>query len=230
VLGEVEVGGLRIAYQRVGEGPPVLFLHGFFGDHRVWRQQLELAREYTLVAWDAPGCVRSAIPPESFRMPEYAAVLAEFIARVGVDRPHLVGNSFGGTLALQLAIEHPGTARSIVGIGRYAGWSGSFPPEVVAQRLSQTVPDLDLPPDQVASKWVPGFVTPSAPELLKRELHDLIAGFHPAGMRPMIRALAEADLSDSISDVNVPTLLIWGDQDVRSPVVTRLTGATFRGR
>lgn len=35
MLGEVEVSGLRIAYQRVGEGPPVLFLHGFFGDHRV---------------------------------------------------------------------------------------------------------------------------------------------------------------------------------------------------
>jgi pimeloyl-ACP methyl ester carboxylesterase len=151
-------------------------------------------------------------------MPEYAAVLAEFIVRVGVDRPHLVGNSFGGTLALQLAIEHPGIVRSAVGIGTYAGWSGSFPPQVVAQRLSQTVPDLDLPPDKVASKWVPGFVTPSAPEFLKRELHELIAGFDPAGMRPMIRALAEADLSDSISDVNVPTLLIWGDQDVRSPI------------
>src|SRR5207244_7960615 len=67
VLREVEVGRLRIAYQRVGEGPAVLFLHGFFGDHRVWRQQLELAREYTLVAWDAPGCGRSAIPPENFR-------------------------------------------------------------------------------------------------------------------------------------------------------------------
>jgi pimeloyl-ACP methyl ester carboxylesterase len=94
VLGEVEGGGLRIAYQRVGEGPPVLFLHGFFGDHRVCRQQLELARQYTLVAWDAPGCGRSAIPPQSFRMPEYAAVLAEFIDRVDLDRPHLVDNSF----------------------------------------------------------------------------------------------------------------------------------------
>src|SRR5215831_4090170 len=202
MLGEVQVDGLRIVYERLGDGPAVVLLHGFFCDRRVWRGQRELARDHTLVAWDAPGCGRSAIPPQGFRMHEYASVLADFIARIGLERPHLVGNSFGGTLALQVAIEHPGIAGSVVGIGTYAGWSGSFPAEVVAQRLSQSVPDLDLAPDEVASKWLPGFVTPAAPEFLKRELHEIIAGFKPAEMRPMIRALAEADLSDSLADVN----------------------------
>ncbi len=63
---QVEVDGLRIAYRREGLGAPVIFLHGFFGDHRVWRCQLELADEYTVVAWDAPGCGGSSVPPPTF--------------------------------------------------------------------------------------------------------------------------------------------------------------------
>jgi hypothetical protein len=89
VLDEVQADGLRIGYQRLGDGPAVVFLQAFFGDHRVWRGQRELARDHTLVAWDVPGCGRSTLPPEGFRMPEYASVLADFIARLGLERPHL---------------------------------------------------------------------------------------------------------------------------------------------
>lgn len=214
----VEAGGLRIAYEREGSGQPIVFLHGFFGDHRVWRRQLELADQHTFVAWDAPGCGASSIPPDSFRMADYADLLAEFIGRLDLDQPHLVGNSFGGTLALQLASRHPELARSVVGIDTYAGWSGSFNPEVVAQRLAASIPDLDLPSEEVAAKWVSGFVTLDAPLPMKDELRSIIADFKPTGMRPMIQALAEADLRNELRDVHLPALLIWGAQDVRSPV------------
>src|SRR5919202_1096206 len=155
----VNVDGLEIAYQREGEGPPLLLLHGFFGDHRVWRRQFELADEYTVVAWDAPGCGGSSIPPETWRMRDYADSLARFIRALGLERPHIVGNSFGGTLALQLGARDPPMPSSLVLADTYAGWSGSFPAQVVAQRLSQSLPDLDLPAEQVVAKWIPGFVT-----------------------------------------------------------------------
>jgi pimeloyl-ACP methyl ester carboxylesterase len=213
-----EAGGLRIAYEREGSGRPIVFLHGFFGDHRVWRRQRELADRYTFVAWDAPGCGASSMPPEGVRMADYADLLAEFIGRLDLDKPHLVGNSFGGTLALQLASRHPEVVRSVVGIDTYAGWSGSFNPEVVVERLAASMPDLDLPPSQVAAKWVAGFVTPDAPEPIKDELGSIIADFKPDGMRRMIQALAEADLRQELKDLNLPTLLIWGAQDVRSPI------------
>jgi len=216
LVGQVEVGGLRIAYRREGAGPPVVFLHGFFGDHRVWRRQFELADEYTVVAWDAPGCGASSIPPERFRIADYAEVLAGFVGELGLGRPHMVGNSFGGTLALQLAVRHPAIPKSLVLADTYAGWSGSFSPEIVAQRLSQSLPDLDLPPDQVVAKWMPGFVTPAAPKPVVEELAAIVAEFNPDGMRVMIQALAQADLRDELRNVAVPSLLLWGDQDVRS--------------
>jgi pimeloyl-ACP methyl ester carboxylesterase len=218
MLAFVEAGGLRIAYEREGSGRPIVFLHGFFGDHRVWRRQRELADQYTFVAWDAPGCGASSMPPDSLRMPGYADLLAEFIARLDLDQPHLVGNSFGGTLALQLASRHPEVARSVVGIDTYAGWSGSFNPAIVAQRLGASLPDLELPPEEVAAKWIKGFVTPAAPEPIQDELRSIIAAFKPEGMRPMIRALAEADLRKELAELHLPTLLIWGAQDVRSPI------------
>src|SRR5579859_2943466 len=218
MLALAEAGGLRIAYERDGSGWPIVFLHGFFGDHRVWRRQRELADQYTFVAWDARGCGPSSMPPDGFRMPDYADLLAEFIDRLDLGRPHLVGNSFGGTLALQLASRHPEVPRSVVGIGTYAGWSGSFDPEVVAQRLAASMPDLDLPPEEVAAKWVTGFVTPEAAEPIKHEWRSIIADFKPNGMRAMIQALAEADLRQELRHLNVPILLIWGARDVRSPI------------
>jgi pimeloyl-ACP methyl ester carboxylesterase len=214
----LDIAGLRIAYRMEGQGPPVVFLHGFFGDHRVWRHQRELADEYTLVAWDAPGCGRSSVPPPTFRMEDYADTLAGFVEALGLDRPHVVGNSFGATLALALAIRHPAIPRSLVPADGYAGWSGSFPPEVVAQRLHQSLPDLELPAQQVVAKWMPGFVTEAAPPWVTDELGTIIAGFHPDGMRVMIRALAEADLREALPGLRSPTLLIWGERDVRSPL------------
>ena len=59
-----------------------------------------------MVAWDAPGCGRSSDPPEAFRMPEYADCLAAFVDALGLERPHVLGLSLGGALALELYRRH----------------------------------------------------------------------------------------------------------------------------
>jgi pimeloyl-ACP methyl ester carboxylesterase len=66
----VDVDGIRVAYERVGEGPPLVLLHGYVGDGpTTWRRQLEeLSDEFTVVAWDAPGAGQSSDPPEDFGM------------------------------------------------------------------------------------------------------------------------------------------------------------------
>ena len=55
-MNAVDARGHRIAYERKGEGPPLILLHGYVGDRRMWRRQIDgLSDEFTVVAWDAPG-------------------------------------------------------------------------------------------------------------------------------------------------------------------------------
>lgn len=147
-MNQVDIGGLSIAYQRAGTGPPVVLLHGGFGlDSRSWRPQVEaLAGEFTVVAWDAPGCGQSSDPPDTFRLPEYADCLAGFIAALELRRPHVAGLSFGAALALELYRRHPQIPRTLVLTGAYAGWAGSLPPEAVADRLERALREAQMPP------------------------------------------------------------------------------------
>src|SRR2546426_12656175 len=98
---ELDVDGLRIAYERAGDGPPLVLLHGYVGDGvTTWRRQIEgLSDEFAVVAWDAPGAGRSSDPPESFGMAGYADCLAGFVTGLGLERPHVAGLAVRGALA-----------------------------------------------------------------------------------------------------------------------------------
>jgi len=214
----IEVGGFGIAFEQLGTGPPLLLLHGILQDSRAWRRQLDaLSDEFTVVAWDAPGCGRSSDPPATFRLPEYADCLAAFVDALGLDRPHVLGLSLGGALALELYRRHPRVPRTLVLASAYAGWAGSLPAEIVEQRLQQALREAALPPDQFVPGWIPGLLTESAPAELVDKVSAMMSEFHPAGYRAMAYALAEADLRDVLAHIDVPTLLLYGDADRRSP-------------
>jgi len=215
----VEVGGLRVAYRRAGQGPPLVLLHGGLSDSREWRRQLEgLADEFTVLAWDAPGCGGSSDPPESFRLPDYADCLAGLIHALGLGRPHVGGLSWGGGLALELYRRHPRLPRSLVLASAYAGWAGSLPPEVVAERVKRALGEAELPPEQWVGGYLPGLFTDSAPVEVVEEARAMMLDVRPAGMRPMAQAFAEADLREVLPRIQVPTLLLYGDADQRSPL------------
>ena len=219
-MDRIEVGGLRIAYRRAGTGPPLVLLHGGPSDSREWRRQLDgLTDEFTVVAWDMPGCGGSSDPPEHYRTRDYADCLAGFIDALGLQQPHIVGQSFGSGLALELYRWHPTIPRTLILASAYAGWAGSLPPEAVEQRKQQMLQRIEQLPEQFAREFMPSLLTDSAPADVVAELTAILSGFHPAGQRAILRAgFAEHDLRDMLARIAVPTLLLYGDKDVRSPL------------
>lgn len=215
----VQVGDVRIAYTAAGGGPPLVLLHGGWSDKRFWRQQLEgLADDFTVIAWDAPGCGGSSDPPADWRMSDYADCVAAWLGSIGIERPHVLGLSWGGTLALELYRRHPRVPASLVLVGAYAGWAGSLPPEVVEQRLARGLEEVERPPEEWVAGYLPGFLTAAAPAGLAEELRTMMCDLHPAGSRTMLVAMAEADLRDVLPQIRVPTLVLYGELDARSPL------------
>jgi pimeloyl-ACP methyl ester carboxylesterase len=216
---EIGVGGLTIKFRRAGNGPPLILLHGAFSDSREWRRQLDaLSDEFTVVAWDAPGFGASSDPPDTFRSADYAHCLAGLIEALALDRPHVLGLSFGGILALEFYRWYPTIPRTLVLASTYAGWAGSLPPEVVEQRLLDFWRQLDLPPEERVSLSTEGLFTPSAPTEVIEEAMAISHDFHPGGMRVMANNFARLDLRPVLPLIEVPTLLLWGEVDQRSPV------------
>lgn len=215
----VDVAGLRIGHRRRGTGPALVLLHGAVCDSRVWRVELErFADAFTVVAWDTPGCGGSSDAPDGSRMEDYADVLAGFIDALRLQPCHVLGHSWGSTLALELCRRHPSTVRSLVLIGGYAGWAGSLPPDEVSRRLDFALRAADDLADGFDPTSMPGLFSDAMPPDRARELATIMGDIRPAATRTMARALAAADLRAALPGIEVPTLVVVGEQDVRSPV------------
>jgi len=214
----VEVDGRRWTYERKGRGQPVVLVHGYIGDGpSTWRPQLEaLSDEFDVIALDLPGAGGSDDPPEDFGMNGFSEALATFIGALGLVAPHLVGLSFGGATVIDFFRRHHHVPATITLVGAYAGWRGSLPPSEVQRRLSQALELADLPPHELVETLLPTMFTASAPQTIVAEYAKALAAFHPAGLRAMARACTE-DLTDVLSTIQVPTLLVYGEEDTRAP-------------
>jgi len=203
-------------------------LHGYVGDGQTtWQSQIEeLADEFTVVAWDAPGAGASSDPPESFGIAGYADCLARFIEALGLDRPHVAGLSSGGALALAFAARHPAIPNTLILASAYAGWFGSLPADVARQRLRQALELSGLSPDEFIGALLPTMFSADVPLQVVENFGEALRSFHPVGFRALARACAE-DLRPVLSRIVVPALLVYGDTDIRAPleVAERLRAA-----
>jgi pimeloyl-ACP methyl ester carboxylesterase len=210
---------MRIAYTRAGSGPALVMLHGAPSDSRTWQWMVpDLSRDHTVIAWDAPGFGDSSDIDDSWRAPQFADALAAFVATLGLERPHLVGHSFGTMVALSLFQRHPAVPASLVLVGGYAGWAGSLTPAEVARRLEMFVGMAELG-DAFDPKSYPGLFS----DLIPAERDAALATMMCENMRSAtIRAAghigAETDLRPVLPTIDVPTLVLHGEADARSPL------------
>jgi pimeloyl-ACP methyl ester carboxylesterase len=215
----VDVAGMRIAYTRAGSGPALVMLHGAPSDSRTWKWMLpELSRDHTVIAWDAPGFGESSDIDDSWRAPQFADALAAFVVALGLERPNLVGHSFGTMVALSLFRHHPAVPASLVLVGGYAGWAGSLAPDEVARRLEMFVGMAELG-DAFDPKSYPGLFSDLIPADRDAALVTMMReNIRPATIRAAGHTGAETDLRPVLPTIDVPTLVLHGEADARSPL------------
>ena len=218
----VSAGALPTAYDDVGTGQPVVFLHGFPLDRRMWAPQTEaLAAQARCIAPDLRGFGETPLatplaPPLS--MEQYADDVAALLDALAVERATVVGLSMGGYVAFALWRRHPERVRALVLADTRAGADTDEVrdrrralAELARARGSQAVADLQIE----------GLVGKSTrrdrPEVV-RHLHEMLAS---ASVDAIVGALTammtRPDSRDLLPTISVPTLVVVGDEDALTP-------------
>lgn len=214
---DVTLNGARIHYERSGTGFPLLLIHAGIADSRMWEPQVRaFANHFDMIRPDLRGFGDSELPPAPYSM--VADVIA-LLDHLEVDRTHVVGCSMGGTLAIDLALEHPQRVERLVLVS--AGVSGANLGAADAALFAEVnAADkrgaLDAVNRAEVRLWVDGPRRPegSAPGAVRELVLDmngraLRSDFESAKNQPL-----DPPAVTRLSEITAPTLVIEGDQDL----------------
>ncbi|MGW1214279.1 alpha/beta fold hydrolase [Streptomyces sp. NPDC002499] len=213
---------VTVSYARVGRGEPLLLLHGIGHHLQVWDPVVDiLATERDVIAVDLPGFGASPALPDglAYDLPTTTAVFGAFCEALGLDRPHVAGNSLGGLLALELGREK--LARSVTALSPAGFWSEAerryaFGVLIAMRRISRQLP---LPLVERLSRSAAGrtmltstiYARPGrrSPEAVVAET---LALAQATGFDATLRAGGSVQFADDIP--GIPVTVAWGTRDM----------------
>jgi pimeloyl-ACP methyl ester carboxylesterase len=232
-LQHLTIHGHRVGFRSAGDGPLVVLLHGMAGDSAAWLPVVPaLARRFTVIAPDLLGHGTSAKPPGEYSIGAHANLVRDLLAVLGHERATLVGQSFGGGVAMQLAYQFPERCERLVlvssgGFGREVGpllrWLSLPGAEHVLPLVC--TPRLRDAGSRVAA-WLASVGLRAAPATAEMwRSYGALA--EPDARRAFFRTL-RAVIDTAGQTVNatdrlylaarVPTLIVWGERDALIPV------------
>lgn len=192
------VDGGSLYYETAGKGAPVILIHGGFGDRRMWDEQfLPLSQQFRVVRYDHRGFGKST-PPDKPYSP--IADLARLMDHLKIPRANLVGNSMGGTLALDFALMNPDRTGAIVVISSAAG---GYPVSDADRERTMAVftAARERDPGAAAALWL-------------RNPMVSVASAHPRAS-PLVRSMVE-------ENQRVFLMEHWPEETMKPPAFERL--------
>jgi pimeloyl-ACP methyl ester carboxylesterase len=233
-LHRVRLPGAEVDYAEIGAGEPVIFVHGLAGCWRNWLETLpHFGEHYRAIALDLPGFGDSPMPDWEISMPAYGRLLNDFCEQIGLGRAAaLVGNSMGGFVATEAAIERPELYERLVlvsaaGVSLSEAKGRRF--EAVARTIKAAAPfflngDRDLWLNRplgrrAAFGWVMRKPEQLRPELLREQVRP---GLNAAGFVPSLASMVGYDTRERLTEIEIPTLIVWGLSDRIVPVEAAL--------
>ncbi len=236
-----KAGDIEIYYERVGSGPRLLFISGTGSDLRVHPNVLDgpLPKHFDMLAYDQRGLGQTSKPDEPYSMAQYAEDAVNLMAAIGWGSALVIGVSFGGMVAQELAINHPHMVEGLVLACTSPGGAGgaSWPlhklmdkePE---ERARFMIPISDTRHDEAWAKENPE----TYEQLVAMAAVDPYAHEegHEMGRRRQLEARALHDTWSRLDQIRCPTLICGGKYDgialpeTQERMASRIRGAELR--
>jgi 3-oxoadipate enol-lactonase len=223
----VRAGELRIAFEREGDGPPLVLMHGAEASRQMFAALVpQLSKHFTVIAYDQRDCGETEGPERASTLADLANDAQQFIEALGFRRAHVFGSSFGGRVAQALALLHP---RSVDHLVLGSTWPLPRPYEELcpdARRLGELRRGLPATAEELATWFFPEAFLQQRPELRR-----LFANARPESARSARRlATVQTTLERGVADIVSPTLVLAGELDrVVPPGVTLSMADRIRG-
>jgi 3-oxoadipate enol-lactonase len=206
-------GGVELAYEVVGSGPPLLLVQGLgYGGRGFGPAIALLAEDFTVALFDNRGFGASDVPAGPYSVGDLAGDAAAVLDAAGFERAHVVGASLGGMVAQELALARPGRVDRLVLACTTPGGAGSHAMPARTVELMAEVPRLS--PDAALRRLVENSLGDPRPELVEDVLAYRRA--HPpdtAGWMAQAAAGATHDALDRVAEIRAPTLVVTGTAD-----------------
>lgn len=203
------IRGKKVFYESVGEGLPIVFIHGSMGNHVSWEFQKQLSDEYRLVLLDLPGHGESDPLDEEISVKLYTDYVSEFVRGLGIEKMVVVGHSLGGAICIQLALDYPELLRAIVLVG--TGAKLGVLPTILEALRTNFEESIELAIGGMA------FAENANPELIEMAKNECLKCKQQVGYADFA-ACNNFDVRERISEINIPTLIIVGTEDKFTPV------------
>jgi pimeloyl-ACP methyl ester carboxylesterase len=233
-LRSVELPGSRVSYVEIGEGEPLLFVHGISGCWQNWLENLpHLSAGRRAIALDLPGFGASPMPSWPLDIPAYGRLVHDFCEKLAIEGATLVGNSMGGFIAAEAATSGPGRFERLVLVSA-AGILNTWNPEtratLTAWAWKRFGPDFARRGHAIVSRpraraAVFGPFVRYPGRLREDLLLEQIEGglIQAEGFGAALQATIRHDIRDRLGAIEVPALIVWGLSDRVVPAAAAIS-------
>lgn len=207
---EIELEGLRVRMEVTGEGRPLILMHGWGCDHTTVRSiAATAAQTHTVYNIDFPGFGGSQEPAEVWGVELYTRLIEDLVRKEGLERPVLIGHSFGGRVSILYASRNEVDKVVLVdAAGIKPKRSLKYYLKVYSFKTGKRFWELLLGKEKAQER---------VDRMRAKRGSSDYAGASPM-MRRILSKVVNEDLTDRLPLISAPTLLIWGENDTATPL------------
>ncbi len=222
-LRSVELPGGLVNYVEIGEGPPIVFVHGISGSWQNWLENLpHFGHSRRAIALDLPGFGSSPMPSWPIDMPAYGRLLHDFCEKLGIVDAALVGNSMGGLVAAEAVLAEPARFDRLILVSA-AGFINTWLPHQRGKATSRAWNTFGAHVGALArftvthrlARWLNFRFVIRYPSRLRKEVlwEQVNSGVPCPGFADALTAVIEYDARDRLEEIKLPVMIVWGMDD-----------------